>query len=52
MVLIKRIWYDGRLSVEAVSFLLGYSEASAFRRAFKCWTGKTPIEYRQNTKAA
>ncbi len=33
-------------TVEAVSGRLGFSEPSAFRRAFKRWTGKTPGEYR------
>ena len=29
-----------------IAFLLGYSEASAFNRAFKRWTGSTPLAYR------
>lgn len=29
-----------------IAFLLGYSEVSAFNRAFKRWTGKTPLDYR------
>jgi AraC-like DNA-binding protein len=29
-----------------IAFLLGYSEVSAFNRAFKRWTGKTPMTYR------
>jgi AraC-like DNA-binding protein len=29
-----------------IAFLLGYSEASAFNRAFKRWTGRTPLTYR------
>ena len=29
-----------------IAFLLGFSEQSAFSRAFKKWTGKSPIEYR------
>lgn len=33
-------------SVETISARLGFSEPSAFRRAFKRWTGKTPGEYR------
>ena len=31
-----------------VAFLLGYSELSAFNRAFKRWTGSTPLEYRRS----
>ena len=29
-----------------IAFLLGYSEVSAFNRAFKRWTGSTPLGYR------
>ncbi|MBL0214137.1 MAG: AraC family transcriptional regulator [Myxococcales bacterium] len=34
------------LSIAEISFLLGFSEPSAFFRAFKRWTGKTPLESR------
>lgn len=37
---------DHRMSVSEVAYLLGYSEAGAFVRAFKRWTGKTPGETR------
>lgn len=30
-----------------VAFLLGYSEVSAFSRAFRRWMGKPPLEYRR-----
>jgi AraC-like DNA-binding protein len=30
-----------------VAFLLGYSELSALNRAFKRWTGSTPLDYRR-----
>lgn len=33
-------------SVEDISEALGFSESSAFRRAFKRWTGATPGSYR------
>ncbi len=33
-------------SVEVLSARLGFSEPSAFRRAFKRWTGDTPSSYR------
>jgi AraC-like DNA-binding protein len=29
------------------AFLLGYSDASAFHRSFKQWTGRTPDQYRR-----
>jgi AraC-like DNA-binding protein len=35
-----------------VAFLLGYSEVSAFNRAFKRWTGSTPLEYRRSVSTA
>jgi len=38
---------DDRLAVYEVAFLLGFSEPSAFNRAFKRWLGTSPREYRQ-----
>jgi AraC-like DNA-binding protein len=35
-----------RNTLTEIAFLLGYSEASAFNRAFKRWTGTTPLAYR------
>lgn len=36
-----------RLELAQVAFLLGFSEPTAFHRAFKRWTGQTPLEYRR-----
>ena len=36
-------------SIGEITYLLGFSSPSSFTRAFKRWTGKTPVEYRQNT---
>jgi AraC-like DNA-binding protein len=33
---------DASLSIAEVAFLLGFSEPSAFHRAFRRWTGRTP----------
>ncbi len=35
------------LSIEEISFRLGFSEGSTFIRAFKSWTGITPLNYRK-----
>lgn len=34
-------------TVEQITCLLGFSEPSVFRKAFKKWSGVTPREYRQ-----
>ena len=38
---------DPRLAAFEVAFLLGYSEPSAFNRAFRRWTGQSPSEFRR-----
>jgi len=38
---------DRKNTLTQVAFLLGYSEVSAFNRAFKRWTGLAPLKYRQ-----
>jgi AraC-like DNA-binding protein len=37
-------------SMSDIAFLLGFSEQSAFSRAFKKWTGTSPIKYRNSNK--
>ena len=37
---------DSHYSATEVAFLTGFSEQSAFNRAFKRWTGRTPTAYR------
>jgi AraC-like DNA-binding protein len=41
--------YVGRrdLPLAEIAFLLGFSEAAPFHRAFKRWNGQTPVEYRR-----
>lgn len=37
-----------RYALSEIAFLTGYSEQSAFNRAFKRWTGQTPANYRKS----
>src|SRR5262245_46936907 len=41
---------DDRMSVAEVAFLVGFSELSAFHRAFKRWTGRTPVAFRAEAR--
>ncbi len=41
-----------RLSIAEMAYLLGYSEPSAFCRAFRRWTGMTPNQVRQGAARA
>ena len=36
----------GQYSLMDTAFMLGYSEVSAFNRAFRRWTDMTPTQYR------
>ena len=36
-------------SVEQITYLLGFSDPSVFRKAFKKWSGITPREYRERS---
>ena len=38
---------SGRYPVKEVSYILGYNELSAFNRAFRRWTGTTPVSYQK-----
>ena len=49
---LARRYLDERLSIAEISFLLGFSEPSAFFRAFKRWTGTTPIQARRRAAPA
>ena len=42
---------DAGVSIAGVAWLVGYSEPSAFHRAFRRWTGMTPRQWRARTRA-
>ncbi len=45
-ILAKNYLKTSRYSIHEISYLLGYSDPSNFGRAFKKWSGKSPIEFR------
>jgi AraC-like DNA-binding protein len=50
--LAERHLRDRRMMIAEIAFLLGYSEASAFHRAFKRWTGYSPKAFRDSAGQA
>ena len=47
--LAKKYLQQNHRSVVETSYLLGFSEPSAFSRAFKRWTGMSPAKFRDQT---
>ncbi len=43
----QRYLRQDHLSLTEIGYLLGYSELSAFSRAFRRWAGVSPIEFRK-----
>ena len=41
---------DPHLGLHEIALLLGYSEQSAFQRAFKQWRHVTPLQWRQQVQ--
>jgi AraC-like DNA-binding protein len=50
--LAKSYLAEKRYTIDDITYLLGFSEPSVFRRAFKVWTGKTPGQYRSSSEPA
>ncbi len=42
----RRMLEDRAASIREIAYRLGFSEPSAFHRAFKRWTGTTPSAWR------
>ena len=40
------------ISIDEIAYLLGYSDTSNFRHAFKQWTGMTPSAWRAESPGA
>jgi AraC-like DNA-binding protein len=41
----------GRYTNKEIAFLLGFADATTFSRAFKRWTGATPMRYAASPRA-
>jgi len=50
--LAERYLAERSANLTEVAFLLGYSELSTFDRAFRRWTGSTPVAARRSLRAA
>ena len=42
---------DPTLGLSDIAFMLGYSDATSFQRAFRRWTGQAPATYRRGRRA-
>ena len=49
--LVKRYINDPAYSVTEISFLLGYTDTSAFSRAFRRWNGASPTQARNRSES-
>jgi AraC-like DNA-binding protein len=47
---LSKEYLDTKLTIESIAEMLGYSEVSAYSRAFKQWTTSSPQEYRRRHK--
>jgi AraC-like DNA-binding protein len=39
------------LPIYEIAYLIGFSDTANFSRAFKKWTGKSPMEFRESLQA-
>jgi len=50
--LAKSYLAEKHYTIDDISYLLGFSEPSVFRKAFKAWTGMTPGNFRSSSEPA
>jgi len=50
MELAKSYLAEKHYTIDDITYLVGFSEPSVFRRAFKRWTGMTPSQYRASSE--
>ena len=50
--LATRYVQNQRLELTEIAYLLGFSQTACFYRAFKRWTGETPLGYRRSSQKA
>ena len=48
---LARLLEESDFSLAEVGFMTGFSEQSAFNRAFRRWAGQTPRSYRLQARA-
>lgn len=47
----ERYLSEDRLALGEIAFLLGFSDPSNFHRAFRRWTGMTPLDFRSSRRS-